>query len=173
MDKLRKSLFWLLHNWEEGISTIAAAVMLIVCSANVFSRYLLKNSIVWAQDVCIICLIYIAFVGAAAAYKRNGHYGMDFLVEHLPVKAQYALKIVIQILLTIVFAYLTYLSVVYTVNARKLMNMSRIPYKCIDLSAVLGFGSMTIYSVAFLIEGFFKPKAFKKRFIKSGEEEEE
>ena len=98
---------------------------------------------------------------------------MDFLVEHLPVKAQYALKIVIQILLTIVFAYLTYLSVVYTVNARKLMNMSRIPYKCIDLSAVLGFGSMTIYSVAFLIEGFFKPKAFKKRFIKSGEEEEE
>ena len=168
---IKKGSLWLLRNWEECISSIAAAIMLVVCSMNVFSRYLLKHSVVWSQDVCIICLIYVTFIGSAAAYKRNAHYGMDFLVEHLPIKAQYVLKVLIQVLLTVVFAYLTYLSFIYTVNAKKLMNMSRIPYKYIDLSAVLGFASMTFYSVVFLIEGFVKPERFKARFIKSEERE--
>ena len=47
------------------------------------------------------------------------------------------------------------------------MPVSLIPYKYIDFAAVLGFGSMTIYSAIFFVSGIRTPEGYKKRFLTS------
>lgn len=172
MKKKINPLLWFVKNWEECISGIAMAAMLVVCCAYVLARYICRYSIVWGQEFCTICLIYVTFVGSAAAYKRNLHYGMDFITDHLPKNVQFIIKIFLNFVLMFLFAYLTYVSIKYTLNSRKTMQVSRIPYTYLDFAAVLGFASMTFYSVRFFIMGIVKPEEYKNRFLKREESDE-
>ncbi len=143
------------------------AAMLVVCCAYILARYLFTYSLVWGQEFCTICLVYVTFVGSAAAYKRNQHYGMDFIVSHLPENLHFIIKMIINFILIGTFAALTVFSWQYTAAAKKTMPISMIPYKYIDFAAVLGFASMTIYSVLFFISGIRRPEEYKKKFLSS------
>lgn len=165
MKKKANPLLWFALNWEEVLCSCAIGAMLAVCCAYVLARYIFRYSIVWGQEFCTICLVYVTFVGSAAAYKRNLHYGMDFLTDRLPKKIQYLVKLLINAVLIVLFIYMTYVSVKYTAASRKTMQISRIPYSFLDFSAVLGFASMSVYSVIFLIQGIFRPDKFKKKFL--------
>lgn len=173
MKKTKNPFLWGITHWEEVITCAAVASMLVVCCAYVLARYIFSYSIVWGQEFCTICLVYVTFIGSAAAYKRNLHYGMDFLTDHLPDQLRYMIKLLLNFILVFLFAYLTYASFVYTMNSKKTMQISRIPYSYLDLSAVLGFASMTFYSVLFFIQGIFKPEKFKEKFLKTADDYEE
>ena len=165
--KIKKPLIWVIRNWEEIVCAVAMAAMLVVCCAYVLARYIFTYSIIWGQEFCTICLVYVTFVGSAAAYKRNQHYGMDFIVSHLPENVHFVIKMIINFILIGLFAVLTVFSWQYTAAARKTLPISMIHYKYIDFAAVLGFASMTIYSVIFFIEGIRKPADYKKRYLSS------
>ena len=165
--KIKKPLIWVIRNWEEIICAVAIAAMLVVCCAYVLARYIFTYSIIWGQEFCTISLVYVTFVWSAAAYKRNQHYGMDFIVSHLPENVHFVIKMIINFILIGLFAVLTVFSWQYTAAARKTLPISMIHYKYIDFAAVLGFASMTIYSVIFFIEGIRKPADYKKRYLSS------
>ena len=173
MKHKKNPLLWVIQYWEEIVCAVAIAAMLTVCCAYVLARYLFKYSIIWGQEFCTICLVYVTFVGSAAAYKRNRHFGMDFLTERLPFKLQYGLKMLLNAVLIVLFFYMTYVSTKYTLDSRKTMEISRIPYTYIDLAAVLGFASMSIYSVIYLFQGIFRPEKFKARLLKSASDRDE
>jgi TRAP-type C4-dicarboxylate transport system permease small subunit len=61
---------------------ITSAVVLLI-GAQVFFRYGLNHSIFWAEELGRILLVWITFLGASAAFKREGHMGVDFLVRRL------------------------------------------------------------------------------------------
>ncbi|MCI8510607.1 MAG: TRAP transporter small permease [Lachnospiraceae bacterium] len=166
---------WILLNLEEILATAAITMMLLICSLNVFSRYVLRSAVSWADEVDICLLAWATFVGSAAAYKRNLHYGMDFLMDHLPKKGKRWLRISVTAIIGVTCAYLTYQSLFFTMKAVKVMPYSRLSYKWIDASAVAGFASMTVYSFFYLAEAFVKPELFKRRYEpeedKEGKEE--
>ena len=166
--KHKKDLRWLLLNIEEIISTVALTVMLIICSCNVVARYCLKDALSWADEVCVLMLAWTTFVGSAAAYKRNMHFGMDFIVDRLPGGGKKVLRMAINVILLAACGYLTYLSIDFTMKAVKIMPFSRLSYKWIDSSAIVGFASMTIYSLIYLIQGLTNPKKYQERYELSG-----
>lgn len=151
MNKHMHPLIFLLKNWEEMVCALSVAAMTLLCSAAIISRYAFRTGLAWSTDACNILLIYTSFTGAAAAYKRNMHFGMDFLTERLRPGWQFLCKIALDILLAGMFLFLFYLSAVYTAGSKKLMDASRIPYKYVDFAAVLGFGSMSAYALIFLL----------------------
>lgn len=165
MKRKVNPLLWLVQNWEEVVTTIAVSVMLVVCICAILSRKMLDYGIAWSTEVCNICLVYTTFIGGAAAYKRNQHFGMDFLTDRMGPKLRYAVKLLLYAVQILLFGLLCWLSLKYMLASRKTMSISRIPYKWLNLSAVLGFASMTVYSVIFFVTGFVKPEAFKKRFV--------
>ena len=167
MKKRKNPLLWLVCNWEEVVTAISVAVMLVVCIVTVLARKVLNYGIPWGTEVCNFCLVYTTFVGGAAAYKRNQHFGMDFLTDHMGPKLRYAVKLGMYALQIGLFGMLCWLSLKYTLASRKTMSISRIPYKWLDLAAVLGFASMTVYSVIFFVTGIFDRETFKKRFVTS------
>lgn len=168
---MKKLLLRFVKNWEEFIAAIALSIMLLTAVFNVFTRYILQSPFTWAEELECICLVWSTFCGAAAAYKHNLHYGMDFLVDHLPIKAKVVLRRFITFVCIFLFAYLTVLAVQFVMAATKTTSFFRLSYKFIDFSAVMAFASMTVYSVIYFVESFVKPEKYVARYAAAYEDE--
>lgn len=173
MSNGKKFPLYVVTHIEEIICSSAIAAMLAICSCNVFSRYVLRNAISWADEVEICLLAWTTFVGSAAAYKRNLHYGMDFVINHVPRNIKRAMRFIITLLICATSAFLAFESCVFTLNAQKVMPYTRLSYKWIDTSAVVGFTSITIYSLVYLVWWFIHPGWFDARYMDAEQETQE
>ena len=61
------------------------AGMAVVVTVNVFCRFVLKFSLSWADETAMILLVWLTFLGAAAAMRDRMHYAFDYLVRGLPL----------------------------------------------------------------------------------------
>jgi len=68
----------------EALLFVLGLGMALLMGAQVFSRYVLNHSLFWSEEVGRMTLVWLAFLGASAAYKRRLHIGIDFLVRGLP-----------------------------------------------------------------------------------------
>ena len=176
MKKIGKALLWLISNIEELISCSALAVMLCAVFTNVMLRYLFRAPTPWADELALICMAYVTFLGGAAAYKRNLHFGIDILVDRLPDKGKHIIRSLMTLVFIVLFAVMTKLGLDLTLNAKKLMIYSGWSYKYMDAALPLGFASMTIYSINYFIMSIVRPAAFDKRYASQyddGDEEVE
>ena len=92
MKKVGKALLWLISHIEEIIGATAIAIMLSAIFVNVMLRYIFRSPTAWADELALICMAYVTFVGGAAAYKRNLHFGIDILVDRLPDKGKHIMR---------------------------------------------------------------------------------
>jgi C4-dicarboxylate transporter DctQ subunit len=91
--------------------------MAVVVITDVFLRYFFFKPLLFADDVGVYCMIYIAFVGAALTLKMKRHIMVDLLYDWLPRKVQLWLDVVTTLLGTLVICIITWQSadwVVYT-----------------------------------------------------------
>ena len=71
MKKIGKKIMWVITHIEEIVSASALAMMLIAIFTNVVLRYFFRRPTSWADELAVIGMAYVTFVGGAAAYKRN------------------------------------------------------------------------------------------------------
>jgi TRAP-type C4-dicarboxylate transport system permease small subunit len=64
-----------------AVAALAAAFG-IVC-AQVFARYVLNDSLIWAEELTRFALVWSTMVGSAAAYRRGEHIGITMVLERL------------------------------------------------------------------------------------------
>ncbi|MEX1010486.1 MAG: TRAP transporter small permease [Balneolaceae bacterium] len=74
-----KTLDWLL--------IIQLAVMSLVVAANVFFRFVLNQSIYWADELAMILMVWLTFLGAAVAIRDRAHYLFAWLIHKLEGRA--------------------------------------------------------------------------------------
>ena len=171
MKKILEKLKWFILHIEEIIAVIALAVMLCAIFYNVIMRYLFRNPTAWSDELTMICLAYVTFVGGASAYKKNLHFGIDILVDRLPIKGKLFLWRVINFVFIFLFGYTTFLGYQLTIKAVKKFHYSGWSYKIMDAALPLGFLSMTIYAIYFFALSFKNPDKFIMRYESSYEEE--
>ena len=171
VNKVSKGLKWFILHIEEVIACVALGIMLSVIFLNVILRYVFRDPLNWSDELSMICLAYVTFVGGAAAYKKNLHFGIDILLDKLPEKARIGVRIATNFVFVFLFGYTYYLGWVLTKGAVKVFNYSGWSYKIMDIALPLGFLSMTIYAVRFLVMAIKDPKAYKLRYEQSYEEE--
>lgn len=164
MKKCLKGLKWFVLHIEEIVSVVAISIMLCVVCLNVFARYVFRAPTAWSDEVAIICLAYVTFVGGAAAYKRNLHFGIDILLDKMPETFRMAVRRISNFVFILMFGFCTYLGYQLTINAKKVMNYTGWSYKIMDAALPLGFLSMTIYAIYFFIMSFRDKEAYKKRY---------
>jgi len=54
----------------------------------VFCRYVLGSSLIWAEEICRYLLVWMTFLFAGAAFQRGEMVGFEFLVRRLPPHAK-------------------------------------------------------------------------------------
>lgn len=74
------------------------AGMVTLIATQVCFRYVLNEPLAWTEEVARHLMIWSALLGAAVAYRRKGHLGMDILVMHLPPRWQRWVEVVLQVL---------------------------------------------------------------------------
>ena len=157
---MKKKARWILLNIEELISGIALTGMLCFTVFNVTMRYVFNRPKGWATELSIICLVWATFTGAAGCFKRNQHYGMDFLVTRLPRKAQFRLRQALMFVSAVLLTFLAVMAIGFTITSTKATSYFMIPYRYINSAAAIGFTSMAIYAFHFSIMSIRDPEGF-------------
>ncbi len=85
---------------ERALTVVTAALLgllaLVVCW-QVFSRYVLKASPYWVEELSVTALMWVGLLGAAACVWSDSHIGLELLVRRLPAAARAALEILVDL----------------------------------------------------------------------------
>jgi TRAP-type C4-dicarboxylate transport system permease small subunit len=69
---------------ESGLLAAMVAAITAVTFAQVFTRYVTENPIIWSEEVARYLFVWITLIGAAAGVRLHAHFGLDILRRHLP-----------------------------------------------------------------------------------------
>ena len=128
-------------------------VTILLVIVNVITRKLFNYIIIWSEEIATSCFVYSVFIGAAYAYRKHQHVGVDLLVERLPAGARRVVHLITNALLVIINGYITVLSVQFIQSSWiKRMPITKLPSSVVSTALVIGFGLMTIYSLVFFVK---------------------
>lgn len=165
---------WLAGNWEELVSGAALVVMVSVTTVNVLCRYIFRDPIRGAEEFAVICLVWSTFIGSAACYKRQAHLGMDFVVSHLPHRARRVAQQILCVFQLVFFLFITVFATQFALGAEKTTPYLHLNYFYLYISVSLGFLSMSVHALRFLIMSLRRPEEYDRLFVESqGTEKEE
>lgn len=158
---LERSLFALKYysKWLDYISEaikyflgICMAVMTVITVVEVVRRYLFGESFQWAEELVRFMLIWVTFVGGAAAFRSGGLVILDLVVGKLQERQRLVLQLFSN---TVVFLLLLYLfrnGLDYTfspVITKQISTGLGIPMSVPYLAIPLGFGLMLLFSLEY------------------------
>jgi TRAP-type C4-dicarboxylate transport system permease small subunit len=86
---------------EKSIKVIMAALiaaMVVLIASQVGFRYVLNEPLAWTEEVARHLMVWAGLLGAAVAYRRKGHLGMDILVMHLSRPWRRGVEMILQVL---------------------------------------------------------------------------
>lgn len=98
-DIYRKGLRWLL------IATLLT--LLSIMGLQIFCRYALNASLIWAEEMCRYLLVWVSFLACAEAYERGEIAAVPILRDALPRRAGLALAILVNLLAIALMGTLT------------------------------------------------------------------
>ena len=61
--------------------------MALLVATNVFFRFVLNASIYWGDEVALILMVWLTFLGASVATRENEHYEFKYLINKLEGRA--------------------------------------------------------------------------------------
>lgn len=81
----------------EAVGVVALATIVIVMSTQVFARYVIGTSIIWAEELCRYILIWISFLFVGIAFQRGEFIAIDYVTQILPRVWRFGLKVVVSV----------------------------------------------------------------------------
>ena len=84
-----------------------------------FFRYVLNDSIVWAEELARYLFVWLTFVGGGLGVGRNIHVGVDSLVEMMTPGPKLLVLICVEISIVVFVVMLTYVGIQFTLFGMK------------------------------------------------------
>lgn len=72
----------------EAVLAVLAGVLVLDVVWQVVTRFVLKHPSSWTEELAAILLIWVSLLGAAVAYERGSHLGVDILTVRLGPRGQ-------------------------------------------------------------------------------------
>jgi TRAP-type C4-dicarboxylate transport system permease small subunit len=69
---------------ESALLAAMVATITAVTFAQVFTRYVLEDPLIWTEEVARYLFVWITLIGGAAAVRTRGHFGLDILRRFAP-----------------------------------------------------------------------------------------
>jgi len=91
------------------IASIALATLVVTFGWLVFGRYVLNITPTWVEQLSLLLICYIVFLGAAAGVRTNGHLGVSVFRDMLPITFQKVVLIATDLIIA-TFGFITVLS---------------------------------------------------------------
>ena len=146
IDKLVDMIAWV----AKILAAVLLAVMLLVVVFEVGRRYFFGASFPWGNELVRFLMVWVAFVGGAAAFKDGGLVFFDMVLKKLPPKVNAIVKLMTNTTILAFCCYMFYMalqtnfsrSVVAQIAIGLQVSMA-IPY----FGITLGFALLIIFSL--------------------------
>lgn len=96
----------LLERLEEGLIVLVLSTMVTTIGAQVLARYVFNVPLSWTEELARFLFLWLVFLGASQAMRRNEHIAVGLLVDYLPFRVR---QLIIVILNGFVAAFLAVL----------------------------------------------------------------
>ena len=150
--KTEKNYLSYIKYLSEVLAGTAIVVIVVLLTMQCIGRYAFSHTFMFVDDVVVCCFAWLTFAGAAAAYRRKMHYGLELVTAMIPKSVKPYFDVLIQILITVLFGYMTYLTfVLYGKSGNKILFTTGISYKVIYAAMIYGLGMMTLHSLIFVV----------------------
>src|SRR6185295_62039 len=84
---------WCMYAAVAGLAGIVAVVAI-----QVFGRYVLNDTPIWAESTALVLILYVTMLGASVGVRDAGHIGLESLLILAPDALRLRLEIVIHLL---------------------------------------------------------------------------
>lgn len=108
---MKKNLKRLVTHFEEALCVFLFGIMGVIMFINVISRYLLKYSLAFTEELVVSFFVWVTLLGTAIAFRQGSHLSFNFLTERLPGKLQKGLLWLGAFLSAVLFTLLIYFSI--------------------------------------------------------------
>lgn len=137
-DYIALGIFWLLA---------------LIVFMQFFTRYFLRFSFVWTEEVARYLLVCVAFTGSIMAVRRNSHIFVEFFYQYIPRKAGRVLVTVVDLIRIVYMGIGIKLGFsIVPRTQRNLMSTLPIPLSVVYTIVTLGFALMLWRSVEIAIK---------------------
>jgi len=136
-----KKLDSLLDKIEGMLCTLFACVMAVAILLQVINRNTLQLSFTWGEELARYCMVWLMFIGISVGVKKGAHIGVDALVNILPAKIKRGIQIISNLIVTVIYIYLTVLSVEITFGiweTRQVSPAMQIPMYVVYAGMIVG-----------------------------------
>ncbi len=100
-----------LDHFEEGLAGIILLVMVSIAFINVITRYFVKYSLSFTEEIEVNLFVWMVLLGAAAGFKKGAHLGVNFVVNFFPKRIKKIIIVLGYILSAAIFIILIYLGI--------------------------------------------------------------
>jgi len=172
--KKYKLLLDLLESFCMKLMVTFLIIMIFLIFMQVTFRYIVNNPISWTEEVSRHLMIWSAFLGAAIAYRRNAHLGVDVFLSKFSKKIK---KIILFCIYLVTFGYSLFLIIIGFEIAEKTMRQtsSALRYKMgyVYLLIPISFIIISLFSVEKIINLWPKSLVFSYDELVSKETQKE
>lgn len=136
----------------EFLVIILFAITLSACVLQVFTRYVLNNSLRWTDELARYTFIYGNVLGAVLMQRIHGHAAVTFLVGLLPPNGQKIMANFTSIIVLGISVILSYSGVQMVMRTtRQLSPGMGVPMSYVYLSMVIGGILLTFFTLVDLV----------------------
>ncbi len=129
------------------LASLALVTLVATFGWLVFGRYVLNATPTWVEQLALLLICYIAYLGAAVGIHENTHLGVTLFRDMLGTKVSDVLKLIIDIVLAVFgFIMLTASIELVQFGWDTLLPMLNIPESFRSLSAALCGGLVFIFA---------------------------
>lgn len=138
-------ILWLLDNVEEIVGGAFFVLIVVTVFLGVIFRYVLNNPIPWTIELATIAFVWVVFLGASSAMKRQMHIGIDALTRLAPGPVQEILGIAINLVMLWVLWFFIESGWAFSWAAWiKITPVFKWPYTFVDLAVPIGSALMAV-----------------------------
>ena len=130
-------------------------VIAVTALAQVFTRYVLGDSLTWTHELDILLMIWAVWLGAAIGIHRKAHLKVGILSERFSKGTRNVLNVLMDVLILVFFAVLggKGIAVIESVEGTVLTSMD-VPRGFVVSAAPVGAALMIFFSLPIMAEDF-------------------
>ena len=136
-------------------------VMVIITGLQVFCRYVLNSALSWPEEINVMLMAWITFVGSSIAIHNNSHMGVTFFLEKFPLAFQKVVRLISHCAILLFLIILTVVGYSVALDFTDVFSDAlEIPMIYARMSLVIGGVLMLIQLVLIILKdicAFYKP----------------
>ncbi|TVQ35977.1 MAG: TRAP transporter small permease [Spirochaetaceae bacterium] len=132
---------------------LALGLLVVLVALQVYFRYVLRDSLVWAIELSTLLMVWIVFLGCSIAYRDNEIIAVCVVTDRLPRRLRKAVALVVDSIMLGFLVFVIHLNrAILPMVARTPMPVLRISSFWKHVSLTVAFSIMCFYCVLHMIE---------------------